>query len=309
MRMVSSSTLASEMRTSPATTRPLSRMRSRMSTREVLWTRRGSSVTDASQQVAQWTEIDVQIAWPQPELTRQLLHFLFQLHQGQSDALHLLVREVAAFHSAYSLPLEQLSNKLDQRQHQLCQTLFDAVGIDVDVAGQVSPQVFQFILKTGQLVLHSSPMPSRAKLYGGHGPLTSIRTSCGSSRFCAAAFTLSMARCCTSSARDTATPGRGVKARWVSTANAASVASSCSATSVARRRSASACANSRCRCSKYRRPGALAANGGCSCWLVVQVAVTASSALPRTRSNAFSKSTSRLSSRSRKAWEVSTHVG
>src|SRR5438067_262509 len=103
MRMVSSSTLASDTRTSPATTRPLSRMRSRMSTSEVLWTRRGSSVTQTSQQVPQWTEIDVQIAWPQPELACQLLHLFLELHQGQSDALHLLIRELAAFHPPYRL--------------------------------------------------------------------------------------------------------------------------------------------------------------------------------------------------------------
>src|SRR6266852_2691848 len=126
IRIVSSSTFAREIRTSPATTRPLSRMRSRMSTRLVPWfPRRGSRLTNAqrSQKVSEGSQVDIEVAGPKPELLGELVHFFFQLHQCESDALHLLISETAALHAAHGLAFEQLPQELDQRQHKLSQPL------------------------------------------------------------------------------------------------------------------------------------------------------------------------------------------
>src|SRR5436190_667799 len=106
----------SETRTQASTTMPLSRIRSRTSISDALWTRRGSMLTAASQQIAQWTEVDVQITRLKSEQVRQLVHLLFERHQCESDALYLLIREAAAFHTSHRLAFEQLTDEFDQRQ-------------------------------------------------------------------------------------------------------------------------------------------------------------------------------------------------
>ena len=118
-------------------------------------------------------------AGPQAELVGQLVHFFFELHQGKSDALHLLVAETAAFHAAYGLSFEQLAQELDQRQHELRQPLLDAFRVDVDPARQRAAHLLELALgaprvRRSFLLTYATP----TKVYGGHGPLTSIRTSC-----------------------------------------------------------------------------------------------------------------------------------
>src|SRR5262252_6013279 len=135
MRTVSSSTLTSEMRMSPATTSPLSRIRSRTSTRLAWYVRRGSRVTRRpSQQVSEWSQVDVEVARLEAELLRELVNFFFEFHQCESDAFYLLVAQTAAFHAAHGLPFEQLAYEFHQRQHKLSEALFNTFWIDVDAA-------------------------------------------------------------------------------------------------------------------------------------------------------------------------------
>src|SRR5438105_2575412 len=171
------------MRTSPATTRPLSRIRSRMSTRLVPWyARRGSRVTRRpSQQVSEGSQIDIEIARLEAELLRELVNFLFELHQRKPDALYLLLAETAALHAAHGLPFEQLAYELDQCQHELSEALFNSFGIDLDSTGQTAAHLLELVPEDLKFVVHPPIHPMATKLYGGHGPFSSIRTS-GSTR-------------------------------------------------------------------------------------------------------------------------------
>src|SRR5205085_1264553 len=102
MRIVSNSTLASDMRTSPATTSPLSRMRSRMSSRLVV---------------------------PETVAIRSMCAFYDQkrkrrAQQGYAHILYPSLAELSAIHASNCLAFQQPAQKFDKPKNQLCQTLF-----------------------------------------------------------------------------------------------------------------------------------------------------------------------------------------
>src|SRR5689334_14135656 len=67
------------------------------------------------------------------------MHLLLKPHQSLSHLLDLLIGERAALHAANCLAFEQLSQELDQPQHQLGQPLLDVLWRTVDTgAGAIS---------------------------------------------------------------------------------------------------------------------------------------------------------------------------
>jgi hypothetical protein len=80
---------------------------------------RRPAAAQASQKIAEWAEVDIQITGVKPELLRELVHFLFQFHQCETDPLNLLITQTPALHTPHGLPLEHLTEELDQRQNQL----------------------------------------------------------------------------------------------------------------------------------------------------------------------------------------------
>src|SRR5438094_691402 len=115
MRIVRSSTFASEMRISPATTRPLSSTRSRMSTRFVVAETAGSF------------SIQIKVCRRQIKILRELVNLPFQLHQGFAHLFNLLVGQRTPFHAADRLAFEQLAEQLNQAQHEFRQPLLDVL--------------------------------------------------------------------------------------------------------------------------------------------------------------------------------------
>src|SRR5215470_12799851 len=114
--MVRSSTFASETLMSPATTSPLSRILSRMSTSPCGW--RGS-IGIRAQDIATTTqslphlygpELKVEVVIAEAEGALQLVHFFFELHQRGAEFFDLVVGEIACVHAAQCLLLEETAN-------------------------------------------------------------------------------------------------------------------------------------------------------------------------------------------------------
>src|SRR5919204_5116683 len=106
-----------------------------------------------SQQVSEWSEIDIEVARLEAELLGKLVDLFFELHQCKSDALYLLLAETPAFHAAHGLSFEQLAYELDQRQHQLSQSLLNTFWIDIDSTWEtaahllkLAPELFEFLV-------------------------------------------------------------------------------------------------------------------------------------------------------------------
>src|SRR5215213_10060812 len=76
------------------------------------------------EKVAERPEIQVEVAVLELELPFQLLHAL----------LELLVGERALLHAPQRLPLHQLTQQLDEGEHELGEAAFDVLGVGVDAA-------------------------------------------------------------------------------------------------------------------------------------------------------------------------------
>lgn len=63
-------------------------------------------------------KIEIEFRRIDVELLREIRDCLLQLHQGHADVLGFLVRERLILHPANRLPLENLANQIDERQHQ-----------------------------------------------------------------------------------------------------------------------------------------------------------------------------------------------
>src|SRR5690349_4651862 len=86
------------------------------------------------QQITERTEVEIEVALFQSEVLRQLAHAAVELHEGLPQALDLLVAEVAGVHTAQRLSLHQLAQELDQREHELRETLLDLLRVGLDAA-------------------------------------------------------------------------------------------------------------------------------------------------------------------------------
>src|SRR6185295_792704 len=72
-----------------------------------------------SGQAAEWPQIEIQLPGVESEAARELGDRLLQLHQSQAERLDLRGAERAGIHPSQRLTLEELPQKLGQRQHQL----------------------------------------------------------------------------------------------------------------------------------------------------------------------------------------------
>src|SRR5436190_624875 len=150
----------------------------------------------ALEQVSERPEVDVQVTILKLEMLLELLHTLIELHERLPHALDLLVGQRVQLHPPQRLPLHQLAQQLDERQHKLREAALDLFRIGVDAAGkrfrhvlEVAGDSSEAALPRQQLVdglmprVHAVPSPSAAKLYGGHGPVqTIVRSGCAASR-------------------------------------------------------------------------------------------------------------------------------
>src|SRR4051794_15347363 len=112
-----------------------------------------------SNKVAQRAEVEVEFLFSEPERFLEFVHPLGQSHERPAEPLDLLGRERPALDAVKSLALHQLTQQLDDRQHQVRQTLLELLGIGVDPSAHVA-----------------SPA-GEVKLYGGHGPVHVISGS------------------------------------------------------------------------------------------------------------------------------------
>src|SRR4051812_46329622 len=152
------------------------------------------AIRGTSEEVAERSEIEVEVAVLEPELGLQLLHPLRELHEGLAEPLDLVVRQGSVLHAAERLPLHQLAQELDEREHELGQAALDPLRIGVD---SVRERVADLVELTSEPVdvpvrrehmigqgapAHSTSarlgVVAAAKLYGGHGPVQ-IRSSSG----------------------------------------------------------------------------------------------------------------------------------
>ena len=70
------------------------------------------------------------------ELVVQLVHTLVQREEGRAELFRLVVAEAAGRHAAYSLPLEQLAEDLDQHKDELGQPALKRVLVRLDTRRQ-----------------------------------------------------------------------------------------------------------------------------------------------------------------------------
>src|ERR1043165_4258625 len=124
---------------SPATTSPLSRTRSRMSTRPCVRFGVTSSgkVSPGSRaaflpKFSQGTEIDREIVVGQTKCRLQVVHPLTELHQRQAELFDFPVIQGPAVHPANGLMLEHTSKQFYHGQHEARKTLLDSLRISVD---------------------------------------------------------------------------------------------------------------------------------------------------------------------------------
>src|SRR5439155_20607933 len=109
-----------------------------------------------SQQPAERSQVEVEIAVGELEVLLELLHALFQRHERRAQPLDLVVAEPARLDAADGLALHELAQQLDEREHELREPALHVraiLGLDP----------------------HVPACP--AKLYGGHGPVRTTSTS------------------------------------------------------------------------------------------------------------------------------------
>src|SRR2546423_12792321 len=84
---------------------------------------------EASHELAERAEIDVEILIFQTEDLFQFFHAPFQKHEGLAEALDLVIGKRSVFHPPHGLPLHQLSEQIDQRQNELSEPALDVFRI------------------------------------------------------------------------------------------------------------------------------------------------------------------------------------
>src|SRR4051812_42086000 len=108
----------------------------------------------------------------------QLAHALVEFQEGVAQALDLLVGERSVVHPAERLTLHQLPEQLDQREHQLGESLLDLLGIGVHAAREGLGKVVELACDPTQVGTGAHvPASVAAKEYGAHGPVQTTATS------------------------------------------------------------------------------------------------------------------------------------
>src|SRR5690606_2798222 len=108
-----------------------------------------------------------------------------QAHERESEVLDLVIRQSAALHSADCLVLEHLSQKLEQRVHELRQTRLDDVRLRIDALRQCGRDLAQLRREEREVVRADARrafLAHAANEYGGQGPLVRKRSSGSAAR-------------------------------------------------------------------------------------------------------------------------------
>src|SRR3954447_11356231 len=78
-------------------------------------------------QIPKWAEIEVEVLALQPELALQLFHPLLEQHERLPQALDLVRRQRAPLDPMKRLTFHELTQEIDQGQHQPSQPLLKAL--------------------------------------------------------------------------------------------------------------------------------------------------------------------------------------
>ena len=105
----------------------------------------------------------------------QLVHPLGELHERVAQALDLLIGERPGLHPVKRLPLHQLPQELDERQHELREAALHSLSVDGHAPRQRGRHRGHFALGCEHL-RHAA---ASAKLAGAHGPVhTRLSSGC-----------------------------------------------------------------------------------------------------------------------------------
>src|SRR5712691_6420391 len=250
------------------------------------------------------------------------MHLLLEPHKRNSHSLYLFVAQRASFHAPHGLALQQLTQKLDERKHELREPLLDLIRIHIHPFREDATKSVDFASKLGQFVdlvqlggRGAEPPDGSipAKLYGGQGPFTTPTTSLKRpARRSRTAFRSAARSLGIRTAKDTATRSLLQISYQTSARSTESSATRNSTSSAARDFRASRAAWRARRSSMNRRPGPAAAGTGASGAPGLtdsrHMRVTASSLLPATRSSAARSSSARLESEARTSSSVANAV-
>ena len=80
------------------------------------------------------------------------MHLLLEPHERKSHSLYLFLAQRASFHAPHGLALEQLTQKLDEREHELREPLLDLIRIHIHAFGEDATKSLDFASKFGQFV-------------------------------------------------------------------------------------------------------------------------------------------------------------
>src|SRR4051812_42662916 len=96
-----------------------------------------------SHQIAERSEIEIEVFLLEPEVLSELVHALFELHERLAETLDLLVVEVPHLHAAERLALHQLPQELDQREHELREPALDVLWVGLNPSRQRASRTFE----------------------------------------------------------------------------------------------------------------------------------------------------------------------
>src|SRR6185503_10646011 len=124
---------------------------------------------------------DAQVLFLEPERVRHLADLLLESHQRNSDALDLVIGQRAALHPPDRLPLQHLTQELDEPEHQTREAAFHIVRVDIDALRKRSADARELGADLVELDAQLGRVHD-ANEYGGIGPLTiaSTLSSCPS---------------------------------------------------------------------------------------------------------------------------------
>src|SRR5947207_1232364 len=125
-----------------------------------------SSFSRVSQQAPERAEVEIQVLVTEPELRLQLVHAFGELHERFPEPLDLVVVERPALHPVQRLSLHQLSQELDECQHELGEPALHRFRVGRHAPWN-RPRRRHDISLRGKNACHAAP----AKLAGGQGPV------------------------------------------------------------------------------------------------------------------------------------------
>jgi len=80
------------------------------------------------------------------------MHLLLEPHERNPHSLYLFVAQRASFHAPHGLALQQLTQKLDERKHELREPLLDLIRIHIHPLREDATKSLDFASEFGQFV-------------------------------------------------------------------------------------------------------------------------------------------------------------